>query len=194
MGRTGTSKLDWVHAGQQLLIEGGITAVKLHDLTARLELSSGSFYHHFKNFDDYLTALADYYGTEEAQQLFTDAQRHVGNDPELLLREATTLFGSRAGRQLNIAMRFWANNDNRASAAIRRYDEVLTANLMGIFVQLGFDEMEAKSRTLIMLSIASLDIDPTLLNMELKDLWRFIRDNMLLPQARAIDSAVNNSA
>lgn len=183
MGRTGKSKLDWVRAGQHLLIQGGITAVKLHDLTALLELSSGSFYHHFKNFDDYLTALADYYGTEQAQQLFSDAQRHVGNDPELLLREATALFGTRAGRQLNIAMRFWANNDHRASAAIRRYDAVLTANLMAIFVQLGFEEIEAKSRTLIMLSIASLDFDPTLLDMELKDLWGFIRDNMVLPSA-----------
>ena len=85
-------------------------------------------------------------------------------------------------RQLNIAMRFWASQDARASAAIQRYDKVLTTNLMGIFRQLGFDEMQAKTRTLIMLSIASLDFDPTLMDIELKDLWVFMRDNMLLPQ------------
>ena len=184
MGRTGKSRLDWVLAGQRLLIEGGISAVKLHTLTARLGVSSGSFYHHFSKFEAYLTALADYYGTEQAQQLFQDARSHSGDDPEMLLREATSLFGTRAGRQLNIAMRSWGSNDPRAAAAVRRYDAVLADNLLEIFQQLGFESTAAKSRTLVMLGLASLEFDATLLDVELKDLWPYIRDNMVLPQRR----------
>ncbi|MFK7915648.1 MAG: hypothetical protein AB8B93_17155, partial [Pseudomonadales bacterium] len=141
------------------------------------------FYHHFKNFDVYLTALADYYGTEQAQQLFLEARDDSGDDPARLLRNATNLFGTRAGRQLNIAMRFWGNNDERAAAAVRRYDAVLAENLMTIFGELGFDRTAAKSRTVVMLGLASLEFDSTLLDTELHELWPFIRDNMLLPRS-----------
>lgn len=186
MGRTGKTRQDWVQAGQRLLITGGINAVKLKDLTAQLGVSSGSFYHHFKNFEAYLTALADYYGTEQAQQLFQEAREESGDDPALLLRKATNLFGTRAGRQLNIAMRFWGNNDPRAAAAVRRYDAVLAENLMSIFGALGFERTAAKSRTLLMLGLASLEFDATLLDTELGELWPFIRDNMLLPQPKSL--------
>jgi AcrR family transcriptional regulator len=184
MGRTGKTQLDWVRAGQALLIDGGIESVKLHCLTRKLGVSTGSFYHHFKSFDDYLSALADFYGTEQAQLTFDQARDQVGDDPELLLREATTIFGVGSMRQLNIAMRTWAQRDERAWAAIHRYDEVLTRNLDEIFVALGFDEIAAKSRTLIMMGLASVDLDPKLLKPGFRERWVYIRDNLILPGTR----------
>ena len=181
MGRTGKTASDWVQAGQALLIEGGIDAVKLHCLTARLGVSTGSFYHHFRNFDEYLAALADFYGSKQAQLHFDEARGRVGDDPESLLREATSIFGAGSMRQLNIAMRAWAQRDERAWAAIRRYDEVLIRNLDEIFLALGFDEISAKSRTLIMMGLASVDLDPKLMNPSFRERWVYIRDNLILP-------------
>ncbi len=183
MGRTGKTKLDWVHAGQALLIEGGIDAVKLHCLTRKLDVSTGSFYHHYRNFDEYLSSLADFYGSEQAQLLFEEAKSRVGDDPAQLLREATTIFGVGSGRELNVAMRAWAQRDQRASAAIRRYDEVLIKNLDEIFIQLGFDEIAAKSRTLLMMGLSSVDLDPKLMEPSFKDRWIYIRDHLILPKA-----------
>ena len=74
MGRRGTSRRDWVEAGQALLIEGGIDAVKLSRLTCALGVSTGSFYHHFGSFDDYLTALAEFYGAEQARVPIDEAR------------------------------------------------------------------------------------------------------------------------
>ena len=136
MGRKGKTRLDWVKAGQALLIGSGIDAVKLHCLTERLNVSTGSFYHHFKNFDEYLSSLAEFYGSEQAQLPFDEARCRVGDDPELQLREATTIFGEGSGRHLNIAMRSWAQSDQRAAAAVHRYDEVLINNLDKIFLAL----------------------------------------------------------
>jgi AcrR family transcriptional regulator len=180
MGRSGKTKLDWVRAGQSLLIEAGIDAVKLHCLTKKLEMSTGSFYHHFKNFDEYLSLLSDFYGSEQAQLPFDEARDRVGNDPEQLLREATTIFGVGSGRQLNIAMRAWAQKDQRAFDAVHRYDEVLIKNLDVIFLALGYDEIAAKSRTLIMMGLASVDLDPKLMNPSYADRWIYIRDTLIL--------------
>ena len=181
MGRRGKSAQDWVRAGQTRLIEGGIDAVKLHCLTALLDVSTGSFYHHFQNFDDYLSQLAEFYGTEQAQLPFDEARSRVGDEPELLLREATALFGASSGRQLNIAMRAWAHRDERAAAAVRRYNRVLIANLDEIFRRLGFSELEAKSRTLIMMGLASMDLDVPLAEPNFGERWVYIRDHLILP-------------
>jgi len=182
MGRKGKTRQDWVQAGQGLLVERGIKAVKLHSLTAKLSVSTGSFYHHFKNFDDYLSALAEFYGSEQAQRPFDAARARVGDDPKSLLREATTIFGAESGRQLNIAMRSWAQTDERACAAVRRYDAVLIKNLDEIFLALGFKEIAAKSRTLIMMGLASLDLDQNLMKPSFADRWHYIRDHLMLPE------------
>ena len=181
MARRGRTRTDWVKAGQRLLIEGGIDAVKLQGLTCMLNVSTGSFYHHFKNLDEYLAALAEFYGSEQAQLPFDEARERVGDDPPVLLREATNIFGIGAMRQLNIAMRAWAQSDERAHAAVRRYDEALMKNLDDIFAALGFDEVAAKSRTLLMMGLASLDLDPDLVHPSFADRWAYIRDNLILP-------------
>ncbi len=178
MARTGKTRSDWVQAGQALLIAGGIEAVKLHRLTGQLNVSTGSFYHHFQNLDEYQCALAQFYGSEQARLIFDEARKVVGDDPDLLLREATAIFGRGSMRQLNIAMRGWAHHDARARAAVRRYDAVLMDNLDRIFLALGFDELAAKSRTLIMMGLASLEIDQDL-EPSFQERWFHIRDLIL---------------
>ncbi len=182
MGRRGTNRRDWLEAGQALLIEGGVDAVKLQALTRRLGVSTGSFYHHFPSFDGYLTALAELYGAEQARLPIDEARERVGDEPAALLREATHIFGDRSMRQLNIAMRAWAQNDARALAAIRRYDEILMAELDAVFLALGFDELAAKARTLVMMGLATVDIESKLMEPSYRERWHYIRDELMLPQ------------
>ncbi|MFT5579269.1 MAG: AcrR family transcriptional regulator [Paraglaciecola psychrophila] len=185
---TRKKKLDWIKAGQSLLIEAGIDAVKLHPLSKKLDISTGSFYHHFKSFEGYLSALADFYGTEQAQLPFDEARNLIGNDPEQRLRAATAIFAAGSGRQLNVAMRAWAHRDQCAFDAIHRYDKVLMKNLDAIFIDLGFDEIAAKSRTLMMMALASIDLDPTLMNPSYTDRWHYIRDTMILDGNQQLSS------
>ena len=188
MGRRGTSRRDWLEAGQALLIEGGIDAVKLQALTCRLGVSTGSFYHHFASFDDYLTALAEIYGAEQARLPVDEARARVGDDPAALLREATLIFSDRSMRQLNVAMRAWAHSDPRALAAIRRYDEILMAELDTVFLALGFDELAAKARTLVMMGLATVDIDRRLMEPSYRERWHYIREELILPPLAARES------
>ena len=194
MGRRGTSQRDWVQAGQALLIEGGIEAVKLQALTAQLQVSTGSFYHHFASFDDYLAALAEFYGAEQARLPIDEARARVGDDPAALLREATHIFGDRSMRQLNVAMRGWAQSDDRALEAIHRYDETLMGELDQVFRDLGFDELAAKSRTLVMMGLATLDIDQRGAEPTFRDRWIYIRDHLILPPGVPIAAAARSRA
>lgn len=165
-----------MEAGQTLLIRDGIEAVKLHRLTELMNVTTGSFYHHFRNLDEYLCALADYYGSKQAQLMFDQAREVVGADPDAVLRESTNIFGRGSMRLLNIAMRAWAHSDKRAAAAVRRYDRVLMENLDQLFVDMGFDEIGAKSRTLIMMGLASVEFDPAVMQPSFPERWVHIRE------------------
>lgn len=175
MARTGKTRADWVEAGQALLIDGGIEAVKLQRLTSHLQVTTGSFYHHFRNLDEFLCALAEFYGSKQAQLMFDRARAAVGPDPDDVLRESTTIFGRGSMRLLNIAMRAWAHGDERAAAAVRRFDRVLMENLDQLFMDMGFDEMAAKSRTLILMGLASVDFDPKAMQPSYQERWAHIR-------------------
>src|SRR6476661_8934302 len=58
------SRRDWILAGQEILREHGVSGVKLAQLTRRLNVSTGSFYHHFSNFDEYLGATAEAFSVD----------------------------------------------------------------------------------------------------------------------------------
>ena len=113
---------------------------------------------------------------------FDQARERVRDDPAAVLREATNIFGVGSMRQLNIAMRAWAHWDARAQDAIRRYDEVLMQNLDRIFMALGYDKIAAKSRTLLMMGLATVDIDAAQLQPSYQERWSYIRDHLILPQ------------
>ena len=56
------NRQDWVDAALNLLIEGGIGAVSVDQLASRLNITRGSFYHHFTDRNELLRVLLDYWG------------------------------------------------------------------------------------------------------------------------------------
>ena len=60
-------------------------------------------------------------------------------------------------------------------AAVKRHDETMMRNLDELFAALGFDEVAAKSRTLIMMGLASVDIDQSDMNPTFQERWVHIR-------------------
>ena len=70
---TGLSRTDWLDEGQRLLRGRGIEGVSIRALTDGLGVSKGSFYHHFKDLDDYLATLADYFSNEQMIDFFERA-------------------------------------------------------------------------------------------------------------------------
>ena len=67
------NRLDWLEAGQAILCEKGISGLKLAALTRRLHVSTGSFYHHFPDFEAYLNAVADHYTADQVRDALRDA-------------------------------------------------------------------------------------------------------------------------
>lgn len=143
---------DWVEAGRELLREQGISAIKLAALTRRLGVSSGSFYHHFSDFEQYLGALADSYTVDRVQGDLAAATSGGAAGPIERLQRLARRSVQAGTFELDRAMRIWASMDPRAEAAVVRAEALVLAFVAQAFGELGYDAAEAVLRARILLS------------------------------------------
>lgn len=143
---------DWIAAGQDILREEGVAGLKLAPLTRRLGVSTGSFYHHFADFEDYLGALADHYSLDRVQGELnltlageTDPIGRIKCLGRISLRQGTF--------DLDRAMRIWATMDPRAERTVRKGEAMVLSFLADCFGALGFPPEEAQLRAYILLSV-----------------------------------------
>lgn len=151
------AKLRWLLAGQYLLRSGGILAVKLDALSTQAGLTTGSFYHHFKNMDAYLGALAGFYGSE---QVDTHLAGLLALSPQARLTELTTLSLDQRMHPLGAAMRAWGSSDKAAGQAVRDADAALLSFIKVAFEEIGFTTQEAQLRATVLLSVGVAQIQP----------------------------------
>lgn len=154
-GTTGRAR--WLLAGQDLLRRGGTPAVKLDALTRSTGLTTGSFYHHFDGMDDYLEALAGYYGVEQVD----DFLRGLADlAPLEQLHALSRLSVDERMRPLDAAMRDWAGSNPVAAEAVRNADAALLGFMVAALVALGHAEGEARARAVVLLSLGTARVRP----------------------------------
>jgi AcrR family transcriptional regulator len=147
VARLPLGRKDWIAAGQEALIEDGISGVKLSRLTRRLGVTSGSFYHHFTDWQDFLNALADFYGNENVDRIMLEIK--LVDDPAERVRLLHTLAEEWDIARLDSAMRVWGTSNLRARAAVIKLDDFLIETIRGAFVELGFSHREARMRAVL---------------------------------------------
>jgi AcrR family transcriptional regulator len=144
--RSALSRTDWITAGQDLMRAGGITEVKLRALVANLGVTSGSFYHHFVDFQGYLDALADDYGERHLEATVAAIEAVPSGQRLHMMRE---MGDAVAAPELDRAMRVWATSNARAAHAVERLDHALLGLILEDLLTLGFDPEEARLRAMV---------------------------------------------
>lgn len=114
------SKQDWLATGLKLLAENGHTDLTIDALATRLDVTKGSFYHHFKNQGDFKAQLLDFWLQEITEQIIVGAE-YAGSTGEILDRiiEQVALYGF----DPEPALRAWAQEDETVRDAVARVDQ-----------------------------------------------------------------------
>lgn len=126
-------------------MSGGIGAVTVNDLARQLEVSRGSFYHHFTDRDDLLQELLRYWEDKYTIQVREDV-RALRLDPSDTLLALARIIRHRGASRYDVRVRAWALEDLSVRDLIRRVDEERLEFIRSQFAALGFDDMEAESR------------------------------------------------
>lgn len=116
---TRTAKNDWLMEAFQVLVENGFDGLTIDEMTTRLGVTKGSFYHHFENIRDFKTALLDFYehaGTLQIVQLTEESAT-----PQAKLQR---LFDIVVNEDLPLEMpiRVWAHSDPEVRVYQARVD------------------------------------------------------------------------
>ncbi len=149
--RTNLTKEHYFEAALDVIASEGVEAVTIAALCQRLNVTIGSFYHHFKGSKAFLQAFYEYWETAHAYQLIE--QVRLEDDPAtrfaLLKKLAAALpHGAEA------AIRARSRTHPDAAAAQRRVDEARVEVLFETLRQLGIPPKRA--RTLAVMAVAVL--------------------------------------
>ncbi len=134
----------YFEAGQELLAEGGVHAVTIANLCARVGVTKGSFYHHFRSVEDFHDQLLDDWFTEHVarRKAVTDAL----TDPYERL-EGLRRFAVDRRHDTEAAIRAWARTNARAAEVQRRIDNNRRAYMVDVCRALGVDGRHAPRRS-----------------------------------------------
>src|SRR5260370_16825344 len=101
------TKRRWLKEGLALLEEAGAEALTIESLTSRLDVTKGSFYHHFTNYQDFQESLLVFWEEEGTLRIVQLAEQEASPSEKLERALQPTLHPSR----LYLALRAWAYHD-----------------------------------------------------------------------------------
>lgn len=145
MPKQRASKWDWFERALNVLRMEGVDAVKVERLARELGIAKSGFYWHFKDRDDLLAQLVDYWA-HEYTAVIAENVAVVGMEPKERLIETARLITKHGFNDCEVSMRAWALTDQEVA---RRVEKVYATRLRFIkraFIELDFDEGEAELR------------------------------------------------
>lgn len=137
----------WLAGAHALLVEGGVEAVKIGPLAARLNLSRTSFYWHFPDREALLAALVARWRARNTAVLQTQVMAPAATITEASLNLIDAwvdpnLFDARA----EFALRTWALTDEAVAKALAEEDALRISALADMFQRFGYAPVEADTR------------------------------------------------
>jgi len=144
------SKDDYYRTALELLADGGVDALTMANLCARLGVTTGSFYAHFAGIREFHNAFLDQWEAGRVYQL--KEQVDATPDPleriDLLRRIAVAV-----NHEAESAIRGWARTNPVVAEYQRRVDVIREEVLVQAFLEIGIDKKEARVLARIGLTI-----------------------------------------
>lgn len=147
-GEDGPSRRHWVLAGARALAEGGVEAVKVERLAARIGVSKAPFYWRFKDRQALLDAILDYWKEDQTQSLIDRVaplptpRARLDGLMALSLEETSDDIPASG---FEGAIRAWAAQDQRVARYVAEVDGMRVSYLATELRALGAGEAQARA-------------------------------------------------
>jgi AcrR family transcriptional regulator len=171
---TRLSKQDWLEQSLLILAEVGASELTIDKLTQKLGVTKGSFYHHFKGYQDFKIALLEMFeekGTLNVIRITEEASTPENKLQRLL--ETTTGYPE----NLELQIRAWALQDNDVRKYQERIDRQRMEYLKDLYLAITGDEHKSMTAAKILYTvyIGSQQMIPPIREQELADLYSMIQ-------------------
>ena len=153
MAKLRTPREAWVEAALQALASGGPEAIRIEPLAARLGVSKGGFYWHFKDRAALLEEMLDSW----EQRVVGDVIAQIESEPEEPRAKLRHLFELAAAAPellpIELALRDWSRRDEGVAARLHRVDNRRMDYLRSLFRPICVDEDDVEARSFLVFSL-----------------------------------------
>ena len=153
MAKVRTPREAWVAAALGALAGGGPEAIRVESLAARLGVSKGGFYWHFKDRSALLEEMLDSW----EQTVVGDVIAQIESEPEAPRDKLRHLFELAASAPdllpVELALRDWSRRDEEVAARLRRVDDQRMEYMRSLFRSICADEDEVEARSFLAFSL-----------------------------------------
>ena len=163
----------WLRAGFRILVKSGADAITIELLGKKLALSKGSFYHHFKNRDDYLNQLVAYWESSMTDWVIDTAELESHNHARRLVKLAE-LTSSVAAMPIERAIRHWARQNSKVKKALKRVEKKRCSYLHYLLTEAGIEQPLLVSRIIYSIFIGAQYLDPPATHKEMLKMYEQI--------------------
>lgn len=146
--RRGVSKDQWLEAGLEALDDGGLSAVTVQGLARKLGIAKSGFYWHFRNRDDLLLQLLDYWSYQLTEIVSSNVQI-IQLEPKARLVKVAQMIIDHDLNRHDLAIRQWARQDPRVAKMVRKVNRIRLDYLRRAFAELGFEGEDLEIRTML---------------------------------------------
>ncbi|TGN00599.1 TetR/AcrR family transcriptional regulator [Leptospira yasudae] len=164
------SSEDWIVAGLDLLYHKGEEFLTIESLCKKLKLTKGSFYHHFKNREDFSQRMLIYW-----EKTFTDDIIVLAGSESSPQNRLKTLRSLTFGLSKNAerAIRAWAFRNSKVKKVQERVDRKRISFLKKVYFELFKNNRQAeqKARLAYAIFVGAEMILPSLEEKEIKKLY-----------------------
>jgi AcrR family transcriptional regulator len=147
-GRHGVSKAEWLAAALKMLGKGSVSDIKINRLAGALGINKSGFYWHFKNRDDLLEQLLDYW-THELTEVVTSNPEFVKLEPRERLRRTAEMIIDYDLTRYEISIRQWALTNDLAGQAVKKVNEIRLDFVSRTLAELGFEGDDLEMRAML---------------------------------------------
>jgi AcrR family transcriptional regulator len=117
-----TTKEDWLKTGLSLLVSHGVAGLTIDGMCQILDVTKGSFYHHFKNLQDFKDQLLTYWQEVDTQQVVEAAS--TLNRGSFGVDSLIQILAGRSAETANpeLAIRAWTRQDETVQTFVEQVD------------------------------------------------------------------------
>jgi AcrR family transcriptional regulator len=146
-----TPREAWVEAALEAVGEGGPDAIRVEPLAARLGVTKGGFYWHFKNRQALLDEMLDSWEKAVVEDVIARVESEA-TDPQAKLQQLFELARS-ANFAVELALRDWSRRDDGVAERLRSVDNRRMEYLRLLFAGICRDEDEVEARSMLAFSL-----------------------------------------
>lgn len=148
------SRETWLRKALETIARDGDKGVRIDALARDLNITKGSFYHHFRDRQDFIDQVVDFWVERYNRYVIETIEQFEGS-PEDRLRSLMKLLKREELDAYDMTFRAWAVHDPGIAKRVRQVDLTRYGFIRGLFEEMGFEGTDLELRTRIWLVFAA---------------------------------------